>query len=53
MQESYGSSYEFYIEKSRAEYMQRLAQRVKREKWASVDELVDVNSKMRKRLQAA
>ena len=24
MQESYGSSYEFYIEKSRAEYMQRL-----------------------------
>lgn len=43
MYENYGSDYEFYIQNRKAEFMRRFEERVKREKWASIEELIVVN----------
>jgi len=51
LQENYGPSHEFYLQHMKAEYLARLSDRVRREKWATVEELVTVNQKLRERLK--
>lgn len=43
MYDTYGPTYEYYIEKNTADFVSRLNDRVKKEKWVSIEELLKVN----------
>jgi hypothetical protein len=43
MYESYPTNYAYFIEKHRKEYLERMRERQKGEKWVNIEELVTVN----------
>lgn len=51
MYQNFGSGYTFYIENLKVQFENRFEERVKREKWASIEELIDVNEKLREKLK--
>jgi uncharacterized protein (DUF2267 family) len=53
MYESYPQNYRGIIEKYKSDFLERLADREKQEKWVNIEELVAVNEKLRKRLKLA
>ncbi len=51
MFENYQDNYKTYISKYKQDFLRRLEERAKKEKWTSVEELIDVNEKLRQRLK--
>ena len=51
MFDSYPSNYTHYIEEKKHEYLLRVKERSRNEKWANVEELIEVNEKLRKKLK--
>ena len=51
MSESYGEEYKYYINKYKEQYLERMKERVFMQRWATVNELIEVNEKLRKRLK--
>lgn len=51
--ETYGDNFEELLKSVRNQYKERFQKRAQYEKWANVDELIDVNERLRIRLKIA
>ena len=51
--ETYGDNFGELLKSVRNQYQERLRERAQHEKWATVDELIDVNERLRIRLKIA
>lgn len=51
MYESYPENYGYFIQKNRKGYLERMKERQKNEKWVNIEELVQVNELLRRKLK--